>query len=370
MDRFRVTKCEMVKLQVEMEKAQMNDLAVILLNWNNYSDTIECLKSLREQDMKNFTIIVIDTGSENDSVSRILDTIDEQETLVLDYRKSYDDAITTEEIHPPLSTYQLVIIRCKENFGFAKANNIGIKYAIADNYKAVMLLNNDTILAENCLRVMYERLFVGAGIDVVIPTIYYYDDPTKIWNCGGEPIAFGRKKRYSSEEASSHGDAHEYETKLVTGCALVAKKCVFIQYGVLDDSFFFGEEDTEFSERMNNNHVKMLCLKDATLWHKVSSSQPKNSGGNIIRKTILEFSNRMVRYRRSHSALQSAAVFELYNILLLLVCMRSQNSRPNVKAMRRISTLFRATASRSSVDREAYRNIMDEYNKITGAYNG
>ena len=43
-------------------------VAIILLNWNEYQDTIECVLSLKEMEYANYEILIVDNGSTNDSV--------------------------------------------------------------------------------------------------------------------------------------------------------------------------------------------------------------------------------------------------------------------------------------------------------------
>ena len=45
--------------------------AIILLNWNNWRDTCECLASLLKSDFNDFQIVLIDNGSTDDSLEKI-----------------------------------------------------------------------------------------------------------------------------------------------------------------------------------------------------------------------------------------------------------------------------------------------------------
>ncbi len=92
------------------------DVTCILLNWNGWRDTVECLKALKECRYRNLTIIVVDNGSTNDSVARI------------------------RAAHP-----DVLLLESGKNLGFAGGNNIGIRYALAQGAEYVWLLNNDTV---------------------------------------------------------------------------------------------------------------------------------------------------------------------------------------------------------------------------------
>src|SRR5438552_1228619 len=45
-------------------------VCIIVLNWNGWQDTLECLESLRRLDYPNFRVLVVDNGSTDDSVER------------------------------------------------------------------------------------------------------------------------------------------------------------------------------------------------------------------------------------------------------------------------------------------------------------
>ena len=51
-------------------------VAVIILNWNNYDDTAECLRSLDESEYTNISIVVVDNGSDDDSPRRLSEQFD------------------------------------------------------------------------------------------------------------------------------------------------------------------------------------------------------------------------------------------------------------------------------------------------------
>jgi len=78
---------------------------IIILNWNGLQDTLECLESVYKLDYPNFEVIVVDNGSSDESVA----------------------AISTN--YP-----KVTLIVNKENLGFEGGNNVGIRYALEQNY--------------------------------------------------------------------------------------------------------------------------------------------------------------------------------------------------------------------------------------------
>ena len=87
-------------------------IAIILVNWKNYDDTKDCLKSLYLSNNTSLSIIVIDNESKEKSASKL------------------------KESFP-----QITILPQKTNLGFTGANNIGIKYGLTLGADYIMLLN-------------------------------------------------------------------------------------------------------------------------------------------------------------------------------------------------------------------------------------
>ena len=98
-------------------------VSIIVLNWNGYKDTVECLDSLKEIDYPNYEIIIIDNGSSDDSVKKI---------------EEYERRFNKEprRRHWPTSPAGLIqsqkikFLPLNSNLGFAGGNNIGIKNAL------------------------------------------------------------------------------------------------------------------------------------------------------------------------------------------------------------------------------------------------
>ena len=108
--------------------------AIILLNWNGADDTIDCLESLTKAE-GSFFVVVVDNDSHDDSLERLKDW---------------------KQSHPEL---ELHLVEEKENHGFAVGNNLGVRYASQFTPDYYMLLNNDTVVEPDFLKVLLELTF-------------------------------------------------------------------------------------------------------------------------------------------------------------------------------------------------------------------
>ena len=101
-------------------------VAIILVNWNSYDFSVNCINSLNKCNYTNFKIILVDNGSKDSSIDKL--------------------SLQFKDIH---------FIKNKSNLGFTGANNIGISKALKDNFDYVMLLNNDTLVKKDFLLEMF-----------------------------------------------------------------------------------------------------------------------------------------------------------------------------------------------------------------------
>ena len=135
----------------------MVNLAIVILNWNGYEDSKQCLESLYKNHNVSFQVILVDNGSNDNSVSKLKDQY-----------------------------LNLELITLPENIGFAAGNNVGIRAALKEEPEAILLLNNDTVLSTTCLEQMFSCLKRSEEIGAVVPKIFYKHDPELIWYAGGK----------------------------------------------------------------------------------------------------------------------------------------------------------------------------------------
>jgi len=180
-------------------------VAIIVLNWNGWRDTIECLESLQRLTYPNYQIIVVDNGSTNDSVEEIKAWARGEipvESKFFEYDPNtkpvqwieYDRA--TAEAGGMLyeeakfeqlpSNRKVIIIRNGDNLGFAAGNNVAIKYALKSKSIYILLLNNDTVVDHLFLTHLVNGLKSRPSWIAIGPKILYKDKPDTIWYAGSK----------------------------------------------------------------------------------------------------------------------------------------------------------------------------------------
>jgi GT2 family glycosyltransferase len=246
------------------------EVSCVVLNWNGWQDTVECLDALKACSYPNLTIIVVDNGSTNDSVMRI------------------------RAAHPGI-----LILESKNNLGFAGGNNIGIRYALAHGADHVWLLNNDTKPAPDALAALVAKAASDKRIGAVSSVCYYADAPSQVEAWGGARvnlwIGFGRNSRQPRDDSWFH---------TLNGTSMLIGRKALEDAGVLDEVFFLYWEDTEFCLRLRKKGWRIAAAADSRVLHKVNAS----TGGN---KIVLDRHQTAsgLRLLRLHSPCPQVAMF-------------------------------------------------------------
>lgn len=242
----------------------LKSLAIILLNYNGSSDTIECIESL-DNTITNYEydIYIIDNASRKEEVDILKKYISSREKFAI-----YSDGIFERN-----KVKGNLLILSNDNVGFAGGNNKVIR-AIYEDYTYVLLLNNDTVVQTDFLEKMLSLLNEDPTIGFASCRINNYYDRKLLWNCGGKLRPWGLRKYYSEEELKRMPKVIDAE--FITGCALFIRSSVIKKYGALSDDFFHGEEDFNFCWRMKKNHIKGKCINETLVYHKVSVTSKKD----------------------------------------------------------------------------------------------
>ncbi len=195
--------------------------------------------SLRNIEYHNHHIVVVDNGSTDSSILWL-----EQEF--------------------PETTF----IRNPENYGFAKGNNVGIRFALERNAEYVLLLNNDTIVTPKFLNYLIETAESDMSVGIVTGKILCHDNPHKIWSAGGTLRLYrAGVKSFKTNQT----DRNIYDVTFTPGCMMLIKCSLINSLGLLDERYFFGVEDWEFCYRVIKNGWKIRVNLEAEIFHKEGS---------------------------------------------------------------------------------------------------
>lgn len=182
------------------------------------------------------------------------------------------------------------LIQNKENTGFARGNNIGIKYALSIGSKYILLLNNDTIISRGMTANLTDFAKTENNTGLVSPKIYFakgsefhkdrYENKDMgriLWYAGG---IIDWKNIYAMHRGVDEVDTGQFDktiqTDFATGCCLLVKKEVIEKIGFLDENYFLYFEDVDYSLRARKAGFKVIYYGGINIWHKnaLTSGKP------------------------------------------------------------------------------------------------
>ena len=142
----------------------MKKTGIVILNYRNWQDTIECLDSARDLADQGADLIVVDNDSRNDSLDRIHDWLSGQglaAALLTDKQIEQSNALVE----------RIFLVQAAANRGYAAGNNVGIRVALARGADYVLILNNDTLVEPGFLEPLIEYAEAHPEVGAVGPRI-------------------------------------------------------------------------------------------------------------------------------------------------------------------------------------------------------
>ncbi|WP_068777561.1 glycosyltransferase family 2 protein [Paenibacillus sp. FJAT-26967] len=282
------------------------DLSIIIVNFNTPQLTIDCLQSVHQSATSyTYEVILIDNDSSDDSVARI------------------------QEEFP-----QMRLIVNRENVGFSRANNQGIRIA-AGQY--ILLLNSDTIIKRDTFQIMIDFMRnhpqVGAsGCKIVLPdgtldkackrgfptpsASFYYAFGISKW--------FPKNPRFNQYQLSHLNPDDEYPIDCLVGAFMLVRREVIEQVGMLDEDFFMYGEDVDWCYRIKQAGWQIYYYPRTQIIHyKGASSRRKPY------KIIYEFHRAMIlfhrkHYKQKHSFLTNAIVYAGVGVKFSLALLKNK----------------------------------------------
>ncbi len=224
-------------------------VTVILVNWNGWPVTADCLRSLEAATYPRLSTIVVDNASSDGSREAI--------------RREFP---------------WVELLAMPENLRFAGGNNAGIRRALDEGAEAVLLLNNDTVVDPAFVGCLVERLHSDPHCGIAVPKIFYYDDPTRIWYAGGVISMWSGTMRHRGIREIDNGQYDRAQAVgYATGCCLLARAEAVRTVGLLDEAYYMYSEDADWSARFHRAGYTILYEPRAKVWHKLSVS----AGGHL-----------------------------------------------------------------------------------------
>lgn len=227
-----------------MESNTNHSVFVVVLNYNNFSDSSRCIKSLLECSYDKLSIVIVDNASSDNSVSLL--------------RTSFP---------------QLEFILSEKNGGYAHGMNLGAKYALEKGAEFIMLLNNDTVVEKSFFEPIIELALSDKKIGIISPKVAYLSEKDKLYCGGGEfsLLLCGGVAKYQGKSFSLYANAIREITN-AEGCCMFIRREVFAKVGYMDEKYFMYFEEVEYSQRVLK-HFKIFFHNKAIIYHNVGAGK-------------------------------------------------------------------------------------------------
>ncbi|GAB2534981.1 glycosyltransferase family 2 protein [Rufibacter soli] len=272
-------------------------VSIVLLNYNGFQDTIECLESLLKLEHRSFNIIVVDNQSSDNSLAHIQDWLSEKISLAalptpVAFGKGQEYAhlsyTTEKDWMSGLGTPAFITtIQAGQNLGFASGNNVGITYALGHfSPEFVWLLNNDTVVATDSLSQLVARAQASADLGQKIgiwgAKLFYYDQPDTLQAIGGK---LNLKTLSTSHigEGLPDGPAFNTETvdqDYVVGASLFVSKAFLADVGLLNQAYFLYFEELDWATRGKEKGYGLGYVWQCRVYHKEGRAAGSSSNGS------------------------------------------------------------------------------------------
>jgi GT2 family glycosyltransferase len=243
------------------------EVAIIVLNWNNYEDTAKCLEKLENITYNNYRVIVVDNGSTDNSGERLQNDF------------NWCEFVFNER-----------------NLGFSQGCNTGLKKIQDESIEYVLFLNNDVVVDNSTILNLVNTAEKSEKISIVGGVISDFNSDHIIF-AGGEICYLT-----ASASVSNSIPEDEFETGFITGAMILLPKQYLVDIGGLSEDYFFGSEDLELCHETLERGGKLLINANARARHQHSSTAGHKSAFKYYHFTINRFvfssrnSSRIYRY--------------------------------------------------------------------------
>lgn len=309
-----------------LEYLLVSKVYIIIVNWNGWQDTIECLESLLLLDYPVYRIIVCDNGSTDESVSMI--RLWAETAIGRNSEKCQCLNRDSGESGGKGFDSVFTLIENGANLGYGAGNNVGLRYVIArGDADYCWLLNNDTVVDPAALSTMVARMVEKHDAGMCGSTLRNYDDRSRIQALGGAVyfkwlgVAW-HIGRTLQGKVSLNRDSIENNLDYIVGASLLVRMTFINDVGLMAEDYFLYFEEIDWVTR-GQGRYGLSYAPDSVVYHKTGASIGTSS--NPRKKSFLcdyyTLRNRLLFTRRYYPSVlggvYAGLIIELIVRLLL-----------------------------------------------------
>ena len=258
---------------------QKSSVAILVLTWNDWKNTVACLESIFKTNYNNFDVFLIDNNSNYENLNNIIQWCKKKNIPI-------NEVIKNDRIKK-IAQKKFYLINLKEvsrryrfavNIGATAAYNRGFEFVVKNNYDFAIKIDCDFIITTNFIKGMVSTLNLSNDYAAVSPKVFYWiKKKTKIiwWKSfifSKNYVIFQRTGRQYRRVLDSTKFKGIILTDAICGACVMYKTNILRKVGLPDEDFFFGPEDIEISQRIKKYGKLLVVNQDYHVYHKVSQS--------------------------------------------------------------------------------------------------
>lgn len=270
---------------------------IVILNWNGWRDTVECLESVFRLNYSDYQVVVCDNDSRDDSLTHIRAWANGQAPVVLENDNPLQRLSMPNVVKPiafaSLSRSEaesariqpiqagLILVQTGDNLGFAGGNNVGFRFVTQQgDADYVWVLNNDTVVEPDALTAMVDRCSKPSDNGQPFTCgslVCFYSDPDIIQALGGSRfnhrtgIATQTLGRFQRRSDHIDHTAVAQSLHYITGCTWLLPISYLHTVGLMEERYFLYYEEIDWTTRAGNRY-NLTYAPDAVVYHKEGSS--------------------------------------------------------------------------------------------------
>lgn len=275
-----------------MNMSRSQNVTVVLVNWNGWRDTINCVESLNESySFDGFLkIVIVDNNSSDSSLERLSGYFVGKNPTDTCSNKNFNGQFGEAKFerfdfnHERVSS--VILVDAKDNFGYAGGINIGCRLSeTLWNSDFFWLLNNDCLVAPDALLIMLTKMQDNLETLVCGCTVLDYDNPDRVQSYGGSWYSMRTGRGWSiglNEIYNPHFKDTEAEDLInyVSGAAMLIRALTLNSIGYLSEDYFLYNEEIDLSLSLSSRKNLGVSVR-AKVYHKVGSSIGTDKGDRI-----------------------------------------------------------------------------------------
>lgn len=250
----------------------MNKTAILIINWNDYQNTKECLDSLIINNPKSsYSIIIIDNNSKDWSREKLIQKYWLTEFTPNNWNCEKND-IFIKDVWFDNYNWWNICLKLNDNFWFTWANNFWMKFAHQHDFKQIIWLNNDTIVTEWFIHNL-EKWLEKYPHSLLSCRIVFYPDTDYIWFLWSHINSIWKPIWTHYQEKSDTLVFDRYiQSELCTWCLMLFSIETLKKLWWQDNNYFFNIDDADYSYDAKLKWINTIIDTSTVLYHKSARS--------------------------------------------------------------------------------------------------